>query len=339
VPALTARAGQCFNGQHVFRCCSPQRAIAAGAAADKKRETQPLQKPRQPQKFLSFLASFQHAMFLLPTFQAILQPCAVGPEAFRAHAQGHFCDSCQRVVQDFSQSVNPMADLAAARAAAPDGRVCGSFRAAQVQQTPPTLTRRLKWFLVALVMVVGQGLTAHEALAQVEGKAASVYRSTSTQPRYEPVTKQVITTTADSLSTDSMQPEYVWGGIMPISSFARKREAALDASSASSLASAGKKLSFRGGGMPQLVAFIQKNLRRPTAEDIYFIGVAYVEFVVNETGQVRDVTLLRGVSPDNLTAPFDKEALRLIRSLTGFVRINKAGRAAPVRLVVPVRFN
>ncbi|GAB3853322.1 hypothetical protein GCM10028822_21980 [Hymenobacter terrigena] len=79
-------------------------------------------------------------MLLLPTFNAVLQPCTVGPAAFRAHAQGHFCDSCQRVVQDFSQSENPVADLAAARTAAPDGRVCGSFRATQVQQSPPTLT-------------------------------------------------------------------------------------------------------------------------------------------------------------------------------------------------------
>ena len=54
-------------------------------------------------------------MLLLPTFNASLTPCPVGPAAFSAHEKGHFCGSCQHVVQDFSQSRNPVADLAAAR--------------------------------------------------------------------------------------------------------------------------------------------------------------------------------------------------------------------------------
>lgn len=41
---------------------------------------------------------------------------------------------------------------------------CGRFAGAQVQGPQP-LTRRLRWFLVALV--VAQGLSAQEALAQV----------------------------------------------------------------------------------------------------------------------------------------------------------------------------
>lgn len=125
-------------------------------------------------------------MLLLPTFNAALQPCAVGSAAFQAYAQGHFCSSCQRVVQDFSQSQNPVADLAAARAAAPDGRVCGSFRATQVLAPPPTLTRRLKWFLVALVLVVGQGLTAREALAQVRGAVIKTPVKTAVVQSKEP---------------------------------------------------------------------------------------------------------------------------------------------------------
>lgn len=75
-------------------------------------------------------------MLLLPTVNAKRNPCPVGPAEFTPHPQGNFCGYCQRVVHDFSQSPNPRADLAAARAAAPDGRVCGRFGAAQVQATP-----------------------------------------------------------------------------------------------------------------------------------------------------------------------------------------------------------
>ncbi len=105
-------------------------------------------------------------MPLLPAFNARLLPCSESWAAMTPAAQGRHCARCQRVVQDFSRSLSPAADLAAARAAAPDGRVCGRFAWAQVQGPQP-LTQRLRWFLVALVLVVGQGLSARAALAQV----------------------------------------------------------------------------------------------------------------------------------------------------------------------------
>jgi hypothetical protein len=54
---------------------------------------------------------------------------------FMLHAQVNFCRQCRRMVHDFTQSKAPSADLAD-RAAAPDWRVCGTFRRAQVQALP-----------------------------------------------------------------------------------------------------------------------------------------------------------------------------------------------------------
>ena len=137
-------------------------------------------------------------MLLLPTFNATMQPCSVGTAGFTAHERGHFCGSCQRVVQDFSQSTNPLADLAAARAATPDGRVCGMFNRTQTMASP-TLRQRLRWFLVALVLVVGQGLTAREALAQVR----------------RPVKRQAPTLRADTtLQTSNEESNMVYGAMM-----------------------------------------------------------------------------------------------------------------------------
>ena len=118
-------------------------------------------------------------MLLLPTFNATLTPCPVGPAAFSAHEKGHFCGSCQRVVQDFSQSRNPVADLVAARAITPDGRVCGMFQRAQTT-APPPLTQRLRWFLA---LVLGQGLTAREA-ADISATSGSDETSICTPSRY-----------------------------------------------------------------------------------------------------------------------------------------------------------
>ncbi|MDB5267225.1 MAG: hypothetical protein JWP58_265 [Hymenobacter sp.] len=247
-------------------------------------------------------------MFLLPTFNAVLQPCAVGPAAFRAHARGHFCDSCQRVVQDFSQSENPVADLAAARAAAPDGRVCGSFRAAQVQQTPPTLTRRLKWFLVALVLVVGQGLTAQEALAQVRRAAPKprpVHAPTKPAPR------QVLVGANTPIGIIMAEPDSL-----------RKRT------------SAEVMPTFRGGDNNSLVAYLAQHTAWPrgaSAGDDE--GRVFVSFTVGNDGRAHDATVVKG-----LGAALNAEAVRLVGALDGFTPAREHGRPVEISMTVPVTF-
>lgn len=198
-------------------------------------------------------------MLLLPTFNAALQPCSVGPAAFSAHPHGYFCGSCQRVVQDFSQSRNPVADLAAARAAAPDGRVCGMFRRAQTT-APPPLTRRLRWFLVALVLVLGQGLTAREALAQVRRpallKPASVLRADTT----------LLTRPEDK----------VYGAVMEV-----------------------MPVFQNGGGNREVIDYIQKQIAWPREKNGKIMaaeGRLFVAFTVGIDGQVRDAKVIKTFS-------------------------------------------
>ncbi len=104
-------------------------------------------------------------MYLLPLLDAHLLPCTKQWRELLPQPGGRYCASCEQLVQDFSASADPAAALAAARAAAPAGQVCGRFAATQVAQ--PRLRPRLRRFLVALVLVVGLGLSAQEALAQV----------------------------------------------------------------------------------------------------------------------------------------------------------------------------
>ncbi|WP_460617011.1 energy transducer TonB [Hymenobacter ruber] len=152
-----------------------------------------------------------------------------------------------------------MADLAAARAAAPDGRVCGSFRAAQVQAPPPTLTRRLKWFLVALVLVVGQGLTAREALAQV--------RRASNRTQVEMVKSKA---TQQPKHTDQLYGVVVEQ--MP---------------------------SFRGGSNREMVQYIQKQIIWPlkNGEMIQAEGKVFASFNVGADGRIRDPKIVKGLQP------------------------------------------
>lgn len=254
-------------------------------------------------------------IFLLPTFNATLHPCPASRTAMEPHARGRFCGHCQRVVQDFSQSAHPTADLAAARAASPDGRVCGSFRTKQVM-APPTLTRRLKWFLLALVLVVGQGLTAQQALAQVR---SATLRRHSPPLKRRPVDVPTVTQTIVSGDVSEgmvlegppvLGPKvYAYVGQMP---------------------------TFRGGGMSELSAYIQQQVRRsPDAGRVLndVEGRLFVGFTVGNDGLVRDAKLVKGLHP-----VLDAETLRVVQALTGFEPGKQNGQAVAVSLTVPVTF-
>lgn len=239
-------------------------------------------------------------MLLLPTFNATLQPCSVGPAAFTAHEQGHFCGSCQRVVQDFSRAADPVGALAAARAAAPDGRVCGRFAAGQVQTARPRLTRRLQWFVLALVLVVGQGLTARQALAQVCQPGAAA-------PRPQPLPGHKM---GKVVAAPAKPAAVVYGAVseeMP---------------------------GFRGGSLREVGAYIKKQLRRPSGAKTNWVeGTVYVRFTVGADGRVREAAVLKG-----LHLLLDAEVLRVIRTLDGFTPGWQQGQPVAVSMVVPITF-
>ncbi|MCI1188678.1 TonB family protein [Hymenobacter sp. DH14] len=245
-------------------------------------------------------------MFLLPTFNARLNPCPVSPAEFTPHAQGNFCGQCQRVVHDFSQSTNPRADLAAARAAAPDGRVCGRFGAAQVQ-TAPKLSRRLRWFVSALVLVVAQGLTAREALAQVRGGGTG---------GPVPVAGQSAAQASTPVLTDSA--------------------AVADSTSHFMLGMVTETMpSFRGGGSREVVQYIQQQIVWPRSNGKIILkqGRVFASFTVGTTGRVHDAKIVKSLHPR-----FDAEVLRVVRLLPNFKPGEQFGKPVAVSFTVPITF-
>jgi TonB family protein len=253
-------------------------------------------------------------MFLLPTFDATLRPCPVGPAEFMPHAQGSYCGHCQRVVQDFSQSRNPVADLAAARAASPDGRVCGSFRRIQVA-APPTLTRRMKWFVLALVLVVGQGLTAQEALAQVHTarppRSSRLAGKLQANPRPEPVVVM-----GSDVVTGIIAPPPSRAGLPPDTS-------------------AADMPTWRGGGIPEIVAAIQQQVVWPqkNGKRLRREGQVLVSFVVGTDGRAHEARIVEGLHP-----LFDEAVLAAVQGLAGFTPGQQNGRPVDASLLLPITF-
>ncbi|QNE40917.1 energy transducer TonB [Hymenobacter sp. NBH84] len=116
-------------------------------------------------------------MLPLPILNVHLQACSEDWQQMTPTAQGRHCAHCNHEVIDFTNST--AADLAAARAASPDGQLCGRFRQSQLAAAPqPRLRSKLRRFLVALVLVCGLGLSGREAWAQV--------KSTTTKQSFQP---------------------------------------------------------------------------------------------------------------------------------------------------------
>lgn len=243
-------------------------------------------------------------MMLLPTFDATLRPCLINPAEFTPHPRGNFCGQCQRVVHDFSQSTTPRADLAAACAAAPDGRVCGRFAAAQVQAAP-SLSRRQRWFVVALVLVVAQGLMAHEALAQVRGSGTG-----GPIPVVMPAQNRAIAFPPTGNAPDS-SAHFMLGMVVE------------------------KMPSFRGGGSREVVQYIQRRIVWPRKKGRMVLtqGRIFASFTVGVNGRVGDAKIVKTLHP-----LFDAEVLRVVRTLPNFEPGQQAGEPVAVSFTIPVTF-
>ncbi|MGY2130998.1 energy transducer TonB [Hymenobacter sp. HD11105] len=121
-------------------------------------------------------------MLNLPILNVRIQPCSVGEQHLTPQAQGHHCALCNQLVQDFTHS--SQAKLEQARAASPDGRVCGRFTSEQL--VPAVRLRpKLRRFLVALVLVCGLGITYSEVWAQINRLPGTAYPPYITIPPKE----------------------------------------------------------------------------------------------------------------------------------------------------------
>jgi protein TonB len=88
------------------------------------------------------------------------------------------------------------------------------------------------------------------------------------------------------------------------------------------------------GGERALQQYLANSINYPLiAQENGIQGKVFISFVINENGDISDVTLVRGVD-----AALDKEALRVIRSLPKWKPGKQGGKAVKVRYNVPINF-
>jgi protein TonB len=90
---------------------------------------------------------------------------------------------------------------------------------------------------------------------------------------------------------------------------------------------------FPGGDLG-LMKYIQKNVKYPPiAKEYNITGKVYISFVVDRSGSVTNVKVVRGVDKN-----LDAEAVRVIKSLPKYKPGKQRGKAVKVMFTVPINF-
>ncbi|GAB2458760.1 hypothetical protein GCM10011375_08240 [Hymenobacter qilianensis] len=258
-------------------------------------------------------------MLNLPILNVRIQPCTVDEQHLTPQALGHHCDLCNRLVQDFTNST--LAELEQARAASPDGRVCGRFAPQQLvpvvrHQPKIQLRPKLRRFLVALVLVCGLGLTRLEALAQVQKAAHQCSRHPDSTLKFK-ISEQLnpITLTSDLEQVLAPVGELPKPEIKLVMGFVAEVMPV-----------------YKNGGEEGLTKFIRENMKYPISSRP--VGKVFINFVVTKTGKVEDLRILKGLEP---TA--DAEALRVMRLMGPWIPGYQLDQPIDTRYTIPITFS
>jgi TonB family protein len=157
---------------------------------------------------------------------------------------------------------------------------------------------------MALVLVVGQGLAAQEALAQVRRAAIRTpLQATAHHAQNKPAGTSPLT---------HENPNMVYGVVVE------------------------NMPSFQGGGPMKVVAYIQQHVMWPHTKDGKMVqaeGRVFASFSVGTDGKVRDSKIVKGIH-----SLFDAEVLRVLRAMPSFKPGSQNGQPVAVQMTVPVTF-
>ncbi|ASB49259.1 energy transducer TonB [Alkalitalea saponilacus] len=88
------------------------------------------------------------------------------------------------------------------------------------------------------------------------------------------------------------------------------------------------------GGIQALQRYLAQSIRYPViAQENGIQGRVYIQFVINQNGEVTNATVLRGVDPS-----LDREALRVVQAMPNWTPGRQRNRPVRVSYTVPINF-
>lgn len=237
----------------------------------------------------------------LPIHNVRLLACHEDWHRMTPTERGRHCRRCHREVVDFTQST--AAELAAARAAAADGRVCGRLRQSQLAGGRPV--RFGLWaraFLAAAVLVLLQSLSACEARQQLPAKPSS--SATAAEGRADTAASD---TAAQAYWTDNLVTGFV---AEPMPEFP--------------------------GGQEQLVRYLQEHIPYPDSlrDAPQAQGRVFIGFTVTRQGYITAAEVVKGLHP-----VLDAAALRVVSQMPRWKPARQSGQATDTRYTLPITFS
>ncbi|MBC8111362.1 MAG: TonB family protein [Verrucomicrobia bacterium] len=89
------------------------------------------------------------------------------------------------------------------------------------------------------------------------------------------------------------------------------------------------------GGMSELSKYLTKNIEYPfMANKVNISGKVYVSFIVNETGNIENAEIVKGIGYG-----WAEEALRLVKNMPQWFPGKQSGKAVKVKYVLPINFS
>lgn len=86
------------------------------------------------------------------------------------------------------------------------------------------------------------------------------------------------------------------------------------------------------GGDPELYRWVESHIRYPESA-VHAVGRVIVQFVIKTDGSIGEVKVIRGLDPD-----FDREAIRVVKSLPKFIPGKMNGQTVNVWYTLPINF-
>ncbi|MBL4754029.1 MAG: energy transducer TonB [Flavobacteriales bacterium] len=88
------------------------------------------------------------------------------------------------------------------------------------------------------------------------------------------------------------------------------------------------------GGIDALLNFIRATTKYPAlALDMGISGTVYVHMIISKTGEVTDVTLIRGIG-----GGCDEEAIRVVSTMPAWNPGSQRGKPVAVQYTLPIKF-
>jgi TonB family protein len=279
---------------------------------------------------------------------SVPNPCHEKWDGMQSKNNGRYCDSCQKVVIDFTNKTEQeIIDYIAANTGK---KMCGTFKTTQLPkpnhfiESPKQET--VIRFLAALLLVFGMTLFScnnpyekkikEEEPERLMGMIIPTIDTVpSTQEEVQPTQiidepPVIVTETTKTCSTTTgILEELRYPEPMPeppiIDSVPKlTKDIVLGAIYEPMPEFIGGDIAFR--------QYIQNYIRYPETNDVKE-GTVYIAFIVKKDGSIENVMLLRGIGQE-----YDEEAIRVVKAMPKWKPAMHNGKAIDVKMNIPIHF-